>query len=57
MVRKQDHQTRYTAELGYCEPSIFDISPFRLILFCETKRNETKYTGEGEKMLINLTTA
>ena len=32
-----------------------------LILFCETKRNETKrkkkYIGEGEKMLINLNTA
>ena len=25
MVRKQDHQTRYTAELVYYEPSIFGI--------------------------------
>ena len=29
----------------------------RLILFCETKRNKTKYMGEGEKMLIYLNTA
>ena len=27
------------------------------ILRNETKRNETKYMGEGEKMLINLNTA
>ena len=27
------------------------------ILRNETKRNQTKYMGEGEKMLINLNTA
>ena len=38
---------------------MFETNMFRdigLILFCETKRNETKYMREGEKMLSNLNT-
>ena len=51
-------KTIYTILLKICSSFSNNFFPsFSFGLFYFAKRNETKYMGEGEKMLINLNTA
>lgn len=50
-------QFKYDKNINNCNNNKINKLIMRLILFCDTKRSETKYMGVGEKMLIiNLNT-